>query len=156
MKYPCRPRLFEVEERVAQRIEMRDSLVELNARIGWEAFRPDLNRVDGKDRKSKAGAKPFEVELIFTVLVLTQLNRIQSKVRARVEFVLSVNSGLAMALKLQWVVTAIHHRARVSKSLVQLIKRDVKAVTRVLTDNHWEGALTEGGKKGEIPQQRGC
>jgi IS5 family transposase len=37
-------------------------------------FRPDLNRVHEKDRKSKAGAKPFDVVLIFKVLVLQQLH----------------------------------------------------------------------------------
>ena len=72
MKHPRQPGLFDVEERAAQFTEMGDPWVRLNARIDWEAFRPDLNRVHKKDRKSKAGAKPFDVVLMFKVLVLQQ------------------------------------------------------------------------------------
>jgi hypothetical protein len=46
------------------------SVFKVLARIDWEAFRPDLNRVHEKDRKSKSGAKPFDVVLMFKVLVL--------------------------------------------------------------------------------------
>lgn len=42
----------------------------LSARIDWEAFRPELNRIHEKNRKSKAGAKPFDVVLMFKLLVL--------------------------------------------------------------------------------------
>jgi IS5 family transposase len=69
MKQPRQPGLFDVEERAAQLTEMGDPLVGLNTRIDWEAFRSDLNRVHEKDRKSKAGAKPFDVVLMFKVLV---------------------------------------------------------------------------------------
>ena len=44
---------------------MGDPLVGLNAQIEWEAFRPDLNRVHEKARKSNAGAKPIDVVMIF-------------------------------------------------------------------------------------------
>jgi IS5 family transposase len=53
---------------------MGDPMVGLNARIDWEVFRPNLNRVHEKDRKSKAGAKPFDVMLMFKALVLQQLH----------------------------------------------------------------------------------
>jgi hypothetical protein len=67
----CRqPGLFDVEERAAQLTKMGDPLVGLKARIDWEAFRPELKRVHEKDRKSQAGAKPFDVVLMFKILVL--------------------------------------------------------------------------------------
>lgn len=44
---------------------MGDPLVGLNAKIEWEAFRPELNRVHEKARKSNAGAKPIDVVMIF-------------------------------------------------------------------------------------------
>ena len=56
--YPRQPGLFDVEERAAQLTQMGDPLVELNTRIDWEAFRPDLSRVHEKDRKSKAEPSP--------------------------------------------------------------------------------------------------
>ncbi len=91
MKQPRQPGLFDVEERAAQLTEMGDPLVGLNARIDWEAFRPDLNRVHEKDRKSKAGAKPFDVVLMFKVLVLQQLHnlsddKIEYQLRDRFSF----------------------------------------------------------------------
>ena len=68
------PGLFDVEERAAQLTKMGDPLVGLKARIDWEAFRPELKRVHEKDRKSQAGAKPFDVVLMFKILVLQQLH----------------------------------------------------------------------------------
>ena len=72
------PGLFDVEERAAQLTKMGDPLVGLKARIDWEAFRPDLKRVHEKERKSQAGAKPFDVGLIYTILVLQRVNRHRS------------------------------------------------------------------------------
>lgn len=73
----CRqPGLFDVEERAAQLTKRGDPLVGLKARINWEAFRPELKRVHEKDRKSNAGAKPFDVVLMFKILVLQQLNNL--------------------------------------------------------------------------------
>jgi hypothetical protein len=36
----------------------------------WEAFRSDLNTIRQKDRKSSAGAKAFDLILMFKILVL--------------------------------------------------------------------------------------
>ena len=63
----------------------------LIARIDWEAFLSDLNQVHEKDRKSKAGAKPFDVVLMFKVLVLQQLHnlsddKIEYQIRDRFSF----------------------------------------------------------------------
>ena len=74
MKQPRQPGLFDAEERTVQLTEPGDPLVGLKARIDWEAFRPDLIRAHEKDRKSKAGAKPFDVAPMFKVLALRQLN----------------------------------------------------------------------------------
>ncbi len=91
MKQPRQPGLFDVEERAAQLTEMGDPLVGLKARINWEAFRPELNRVHDKDRKSKAGAKPFDVVLMFKLLVLQQRHnlsddKIEYQIRDRFSF----------------------------------------------------------------------
>jgi transposase, IS5 family len=85
------PGFFDVEQRAAKLTEMGDPLVGLNAEIDWEAFRPDLNRVYEKERKSNAGAKPFDVVVMFKVLVLQQLNnlsddRIEYQIRDRFSF----------------------------------------------------------------------
>lgn len=85
------PGLFDVEDRAAQLTKMGDPLVGLKARVDWEAFRPDLNRVREKERKSQAGAKPFDVVLMFKILVLQQLHNlsddgIEYQIRDRFSF----------------------------------------------------------------------
>jgi transposase, IS5 family len=47
-----------------------DPLVRLNNEIDWEIFRPELNRIYEKDRKSAAGRKPIDVILMFKIMIL--------------------------------------------------------------------------------------
>ena len=91
MKKVKQPGFFDIAERTNKLTEMGDPLVGLNAQIDWEAFRPDLNRIYEKERKSNAGAKPIDVVLMFKVLVLQQLNnlsddRIEYQIRDRLSF----------------------------------------------------------------------
>ena len=83
--------LFDVEDRAAQLTKMGDPLVGLKARIDWEAFRPDLKRVREIERKSQAGAKAYDVVLMFKILVLQQLHNlsddgIEYQIRDRFSF----------------------------------------------------------------------
>ena len=85
------PGLFDVEERASQLTKMGDPLVGLKARIDREAFRPELNRAHEKDRKSQAGAKPFDGVLMFKILVLQQRHNlsddgIEYQIRDRFSF----------------------------------------------------------------------
>lgn len=91
MKKEKQPGFFDIAERTGKLTEMGDPLVGLNAKIDWEAFRPDLSRIHEKARKSNAGAKPIDVVLMFKVLVLQQLNnlsddRIEYQIRDRLSF----------------------------------------------------------------------
>jgi IS5 family transposase len=91
MPIRLQPSFFDVHERTAKLTEMGDPLVGLNERIDWEGFRPSLNAVYEKARKSKAGAKPIDVVLMFKILVLQQLNnlsdeRIEYQIRDRLSF----------------------------------------------------------------------
>jgi len=85
------PGFFDIHDRTAKLTEMGDPLVGLNEQIDWEAFRPSLNVVYEKPRKSNAGAKPIDVVLMFKILVLQQLNnlsddRIEYQIRDRLSF----------------------------------------------------------------------
>jgi IS5 family transposase len=71
--------------------EMGDPLITLNTQIDWDAFRPDLNRIRQKERKSNAGAKPFDVVLMFKMLILQSSyglgdNNLEYQVRDRLSF----------------------------------------------------------------------
>ena len=64
---------FQHNTRLNKLTEMGDPLITLNAYINWEYFRHDLNRLPQKERKSNAGAKPFDVPLMFKILILQNL-----------------------------------------------------------------------------------
>jgi len=70
------PQFFDIHERSAKLTEIGDPLTGLNEQIGWEAFRRSVNRVYVKVLKSKAGAKPIDVVLMFKILVLQQLHNL--------------------------------------------------------------------------------
>ena len=54
----------------------KDFLIRLNTIIPWEEFRPLLKQIRQKSRKSKAGRKPYDVILIFKMLILQKLYNI--------------------------------------------------------------------------------
>jgi len=41
--------------------------------IDWESFRPELETLREKERKSNAGRKPFDVVMMFKILILQSL-----------------------------------------------------------------------------------
>jgi len=91
MSIRLQPGFFDIHERTAKLTEMGDPLVGLNEQIDWEAFRPSLNLVYEKPRKSNAGAKPIDVLLMFKILVLQQLHnlsddRLEYQIRDRLSF----------------------------------------------------------------------
>ncbi|MBL1266012.1 IS5 family transposase [Methylomicrobium sp. RS1] len=63
--------MFEHRDRRLDRLG--NPLLELDAHIDWEAFRPLLDKVRLKERKSSAGRKPWDVILMFKGLVLASL-----------------------------------------------------------------------------------
>jgi len=96
-------------------------------------------RIDSPIREKGTRGKPLSKEQ-------KQTNRTKSKVRARVEHVFGAQAAmgghLVRTLGLQrekvkiGLMNLVYNRMR----LVQLIKRDVKAINGVLMDNHREGA----------------
>jgi transposase len=91
MNFHRQPGLFDLDERAAQLTALGDPLVTLKAEIDFEDFRADLNRVREKERKSNAGAKPFDVVLMFKVLILQHLynlsdDGLEYQIRDRLSF----------------------------------------------------------------------
>ena len=64
---------FDLQERYRKLSELGDPLEAINAVVDWEGFRTTLAKVHAKDRQSNAGRKPFDVVLMFKVLVLQSL-----------------------------------------------------------------------------------
>ena len=82
---------FDLSDRYASLDAKKDPLVEINAVVPWDAFRPLLERVWRKPdeaRKSRAGRKPMDAVLMFKALVLSALynlsdDQIEYQVRDR-------------------------------------------------------------------------
>ena len=85
------PGFFDFEQRCDQLSAKRDPLVALDQAIDWEQFRPILDRVRDKARKNNSGRKPYDVVLMFKVLILKSLyslshENLEYQIRDRVSF----------------------------------------------------------------------
>ena len=93
---------FDLTDRYASLAAKRDPLVEIDAVVPWEEFRPTLVRVWRKpdtERKSRAGRKPWDVIVMFKTLVLSALynlsdDQIEYQVRDRLSFMRFLGLGL--------------------------------------------------------------
>ncbi|MBL4873753.1 MAG: IS5 family transposase [Rhodobacteraceae bacterium] len=84
------PGFFDLDERF-KKLDEKDPLINLNLIVDWENFRATLDKVRKKDRKSNAGRKPFDVVVMFKVLVLQHLynvsdEQIEYQIRDRYSF----------------------------------------------------------------------
>src|SRR4030043_1001260 len=80
-----------------------DPLLKLKKLVDWERFRAELEVVRDKERKSIAGRKPFDVILMFKVLVLQSLynlsdERIEFQIRDRISFMRFLDLSLGDAV----------------------------------------------------------
>ena len=67
------PGLFDWQNRFEKLNKNGDPLVKLNKVIQWESFREALESVRAREKKNHAGAKPYDVVLMFKVLILQSL-----------------------------------------------------------------------------------
>jgi IS5 family transposase len=94
------PGFWDWEKRQNKLNEKKDLLVRLNELIEWELFRPLLEQIHDKPRKSNAGRKPIDVIVMFKLLVLQQLynmgdEELEYQVSDRLSFMQFLGFGLA-------------------------------------------------------------
>ena len=85
------PGFFDIDRRLESISRMGDPLERLAAEIPWELFRPLLEQVHEKERKSAAGRKPLDAVLMFKVLILQTLynlgdEAVEYQIRDRLSF----------------------------------------------------------------------
>ncbi len=95
--------LFDWYNRFQQLDAGGDPLPKLKKLVDWERFRPKLEAVRDKERKSNAGRKPFDVVLMFKVLVLQSLynlsdEKIEFQIRDRISFMRFLDLSLGDAV----------------------------------------------------------
>jgi len=73
------PSFFDLENQLDKIYQLNDFLPKLKSLIPWEMFRPDLNIVREKERLSPAGRKPFDVVLMFKILILKKLHNLSDE-----------------------------------------------------------------------------
>ena len=95
--------LFDWYNRFQQLDAGGDPLPKLKKLVDWERFRPELEAVRDKERKSNAGRKPFDVVLMFKVLMLQSLynlsdEKIEFQIRDRISFMRFLDLSLGDAV----------------------------------------------------------
>ena len=65
--------LFDIDNRLDYLTENGDMLPRLKELVPWEKFRRDLEVIYDHDRKSNAGRRPFDVVMMFKILILQSL-----------------------------------------------------------------------------------
>lgn len=89
---------WNLDERYQKLQQKQDLLGHLNEVVPWKEFRPRLNQIHQKDRKSPAGRKPTDV-VMFKMLVLQKLYNIshealEYQVNDRLSFMRFLGFGL--------------------------------------------------------------
>lgn len=69
----AQPGFFDLDNRYESISKLGDPLEVLDRAIPWETFRPVLNKVLRKFKKSNAGRKPYDPVFMFKILVLQSL-----------------------------------------------------------------------------------
>lgn len=67
------PGLFDLQMRMDQLNDFGNPLERLKECVDWEVFRSQLETIREKERKSPAGRKPYDVVLMFKILILQSL-----------------------------------------------------------------------------------
>lgn len=94
------PGLFDVQMRLDLINDGGNPLVRLDACVDWEMFRSTLEIVRQKERKNQSGRKPFDVVLMFKILVLQSLyNLSDAQMEFQIKDRLSFMAFLGLDLK---------------------------------------------------------
>lgn len=116
---------FDFQQRKDQLDAHGNPLKALEEAVDFEAFRPTLTRVHEKPRKSDAGRRPYDVVLMFKVLVLQSLYnlsdaQIEYQVRDRVSFMAFLGLGPGDAVPDEKTVWLFRERLK-DLGLVQVL-----------------------------------
>jgi len=90
--------LFDIQMRHEKIKQYATMLNQLNSIIDWEEFRSTLEIIRNKERKSNAGRKPFEVILMFKILILQSLYNLSDE---QMEFQITDRFSFMAFLELQ-------------------------------------------------------
>jgi len=95
------PSFFDFEDRWEdlRNLNAAQVLVRLHSQIDWEIFRVQLKTIRLKERKSRAGRKPFDVILMFKIMILQSLYNLSDE---QAEFQIKDRMSFMQFLGLNW------------------------------------------------------
>ena len=136
--------LFDIDFRMEDLTKSGDPLVRLNECVNWEMFRGELEVIREKERKSLAGRKPFDVVMMFKVLVLQSLynlsdDAMEYQIRDRLSFMRFL--GLTLGDRVPDAKTIWLFREELGKA--GLVKRLFKRFDRYLRE---QGCMARRGQ----------
>ena len=67
------PGFFDWQNRFEKLDKVGDPLQKLSTTVNWEMFRAELETIREKQRKSNAGAKPYDAVMMFKILIIQSL-----------------------------------------------------------------------------------
>lgn len=124
---------LDLQHRFDQLSKGGDALERLNAIVDWEMFRPDLESIDRKERKSAAGRKPTDRVRMFKMLVLQNLyglsdDALEYQVTDRLTFMRFLGIDLGGAVPDAKTVWLFREQLREAKVFERLFERFHRAL----------------------------
>jgi len=137
--------LFDWQFRFEKLEKNGDPLRQINEVINWESFRPTLSSIHDKERKSNAGAKPYDVVMMFKILVIQSLynlsdDTVEYQILDRISFMRFL--GLSLGDRVPDAKTIWLFREQLTKA--KLIKKLFRQFDQFLRNSGF------AAKKGQI------
>jgi len=137
--------LFDWQFRFEKLEKNGDPLRQLNEVVNWESFRPTLRVVHDKERKSNEGAKPYDVVMMFKILVIQSLynlsdDAVEYQILDRISFMRFL--GLSLGDRVPDAKTIWLFREQLTKA--KLIKKLFRQFDQFLRNSGF------AAKKGQI------
>ncbi len=136
---------FDIDDGLEQLSKCGDPLVKLKEIVPFESFRNELSKVHDKERKNTAGRKPYDVVLMFKILILQSLYNLSDEamefqVKDRLSFMRFL--GLFIGDSVPDARTIWLFREQLKE--LKLVDKLFSAFNRYLAENGFEA------KKGQI------
>lgn len=130
--------LFEEIDRLRELTELGDPLILLNKKIDWESFRKVLETIrpeENPDNEKNAGRKPFDVVMMFKVLILQRYysvsdDQMEFQLKDRRSFERFVSGGDTLYhmpdAKTIWVYRERFKEAGIAKKIFKLFQKQLE------------------------------
>ena len=149
--------LFDIHLRLDKIDKNGDPLSRLNQIVDWDIFRPELQSIRDKGRKSPAGARGYDPVMMFKILVLQSLynlsdDQIEFQILDRISFIRFL--GLSIGGKVPDATTVWRFREALSEA--GLVENLFKKFDAFLRDNGFaarKGQIVDASIV-ECPRQR--